>query len=162
MDPAGGCSWGVHCPRPCPLSARQEAGATPTLELAYTLADGLEYLRCAKEAGLSVDDVAPRLSFFFAIGMDFFSEVCCWRVDGGGVGQGMFTPAGRALFPFLFFDDKAGGAGGEWSEGETGQTSRRRFPPTPGEQPRSTPLLRPAAVVRWPSSVQRGGCGPGW
>lgn len=54
----------------------QEAGATPTLELAYTLADGLEYLRCARDAGLSVDDVAPRLSFFFAIGMNFFSEVC--------------------------------------------------------------------------------------
>jgi methylmalonyl-CoA mutase len=45
------------------------------LELAYTLADGLEYIRCAKEAGLLVDDVAPRLSFFFGVGMDFFSEV---------------------------------------------------------------------------------------
>ncbi|KAK2075972.1 hypothetical protein QBZ16_001308 [Prototheca wickerhamii] len=57
----------------------QEAGATPTLELAYTLADGLEYLRCAQAAGLSVDEVAPRLSFFFAIGMNFFSEVAKLR-----------------------------------------------------------------------------------
>ena len=57
----------------------QEAGATPTLELAYTLADGLEYLRCAQEVGLSVDDIAPRLSFFFAIGMDFFAEIAKLR-----------------------------------------------------------------------------------
>ncbi|KFM27789.1 Methylmalonyl-CoA mutase, mitochondrial [Auxenochlorella protothecoides] len=55
------------------------SSATPTLELAYTLADGLEYLRCARDAGLSVDDVAPRLSFFFAIGMNFFSEVAKLR-----------------------------------------------------------------------------------
>lgn len=57
----------------------QEAGATPTLELAYTLADGLEYLRCAQAAGLSVDQVAPRLSFFFGIGMNLFSEVAKLR-----------------------------------------------------------------------------------
>ena len=57
----------------------QEAGATPTLELAYTLADGLEYLRCAADAGLPVDVVAPRLSFFFAIGMDFFTEIAKLR-----------------------------------------------------------------------------------
>lgn len=57
----------------------QEAGATPTLELAFTLADGLEYLRCAAAAGLPVDAVAPRLSFFFAIGMDFFTEIAKLR-----------------------------------------------------------------------------------
>ena len=57
----------------------QEAGATPTLELAFTLADGLEYLRCAQAAGLPVDTVAPRLSFFFAIGMDFFTEIAKLR-----------------------------------------------------------------------------------
>lgn len=57
----------------------QEAGATPTLELAYTLADGLEYIRCAQTMGLSVDDIAPRLSFFFAIGMDFFAEIAKLR-----------------------------------------------------------------------------------
>ena len=57
----------------------QEAGATADLELAYTLADGLEYLRTGKKAGLSVDDFAPRLSFFWAIGMNFFMEVATLR-----------------------------------------------------------------------------------
>jgi methylmalonyl-CoA mutase len=57
----------------------QEAGATPALELAFTLADGLEYLRCAKESGLEVDQVAPQFSFFFAIGMNFFEEIAKLR-----------------------------------------------------------------------------------
>ncbi len=52
-----------------------EAGATADLELAYTLADGLEYLRTAIAAGLDVDKVASRMSFFFAMGMNFFTEV---------------------------------------------------------------------------------------
>ncbi|MBX3487116.1 MAG: methylmalonyl-CoA mutase [Candidatus Paracaedibacteraceae bacterium] len=56
-----------------------EAGATPAQELAYTLADGLEYVRTALATGLQVDDFAPRLSFFFGIGMDFFSEVAKLR-----------------------------------------------------------------------------------
>jgi methylmalonyl-CoA mutase len=53
----------------------QEAGATAVQELAFTLADGLEYVRAALSKGLAVDAFAPRLSFFFAIGMDFFMEV---------------------------------------------------------------------------------------
>ena len=53
----------------------QEAGATADLELAYTLADGLEYVRTGIAAGMSVDSFAPRLSFFFATGMNFFMEV---------------------------------------------------------------------------------------
>lgn len=57
----------------------QEAGATPALELAYTVADGLEYIRCAQAAGLNVDEVAPRLSFFFGVGMNFFQEVAKLR-----------------------------------------------------------------------------------
>ena len=57
----------------------QEAGATADLELGYTLADGLEYVRTGLEAGLSVDAFAPRLSFFFAIGMPFFTEVAKLR-----------------------------------------------------------------------------------
>ncbi|MEE3255688.1 MAG: methylmalonyl-CoA mutase [Actinomycetota bacterium] len=57
----------------------QEAGATADLELAYTLADGLEYLRTGQRAGLEVDDFAPRLSFFWAIGMNFFMEVAKLR-----------------------------------------------------------------------------------
>lgn len=56
-----------------------EAGATPAQELAYTLADGLEYVRTALSKGLSIDEFAPRLSFFFGIGMDFFSEVAKLR-----------------------------------------------------------------------------------
>ena len=57
----------------------QEAGATADIELAYTLADGLEYVRTGIAAGLSVDAFAPRLSFFWAIGMDFFMEVAKLR-----------------------------------------------------------------------------------
>jgi methylmalonyl-CoA mutase len=57
----------------------QEAGATADLELAYTLADGVEYLRCGRSVGLDVDAFAPRLSFFWAIGMNFFMEVAKLR-----------------------------------------------------------------------------------
>jgi methylmalonyl-CoA mutase len=57
----------------------QEAGATADLELAYTLADGVEYLRAGIDAGLDVDRFAPRLSFFFGIGMNFFMEVAKLR-----------------------------------------------------------------------------------
>ncbi|HEX4705011.1 MAG TPA: methylmalonyl-CoA mutase [Pseudonocardiaceae bacterium] len=57
----------------------QEAGATADLELAYTLADGVEYLRAGVGTGLSVDTFAPRLSFFWAIGMNFFMEVAKLR-----------------------------------------------------------------------------------
>ncbi|MDC3154776.1 methylmalonyl-CoA mutase [Pelagibacteraceae bacterium] len=57
----------------------QEAGADNVLELAYTLADGMEYVRAAMSKGLNVDDFAPRLSFFFAIGTDFFMEIAKLR-----------------------------------------------------------------------------------
>ena len=57
----------------------QEAGATADIELAYTLADGLEYLRTGVNAGLNIDDFAPRLSFFWAVGMNFFMEVAKMR-----------------------------------------------------------------------------------
>ena len=57
----------------------QEAGATADLELAYTLADGIEYVRAAIDAGLDVDAFAPRLSFFWGIGMNFFMEVAKLR-----------------------------------------------------------------------------------
>lgn len=57
----------------------QEAGATSEIELAYTLADGLEYLRKGLEAGMDIDSFAPRLSFFWAIGMDHFSEIAKMR-----------------------------------------------------------------------------------
>lgn len=57
----------------------QEAGATADIELAYTLADGLEYLRTGTNAGLSVDDFAPRISFFWAIGMNHFMEIAKMR-----------------------------------------------------------------------------------
>ena len=57
----------------------QEAGATADIELAYTLADGLEYLRAGVNAGMSVDAFAPRLSFFWAIGMNHFMEIAKMR-----------------------------------------------------------------------------------
>ena len=66
----------------------QEAGATADLELAYTLADGVEYIRAGLGTGMTIDEFAPRLSFFWAIGMNFFMEVAKLR-------------AGRALWARL-------------------------------------------------------------
>lgn len=57
----------------------QEAGATSEIELAYTLADGLEYIKKGLEAGMDIDTFAPRLSFFWAIGMDHFTEIAKMR-----------------------------------------------------------------------------------
>ena len=57
----------------------QEAGATAAIELAYTLADGLEYLRAGIKAGMNIDEFAPRLSFFWAIGMNHYTEVAKMR-----------------------------------------------------------------------------------
>jgi methylmalonyl-CoA mutase len=69
----------------------QEAGATADLELAYTLADGVEYVRAGMGAGLDIDAFAPRLSFFWAVGMNYFMEVAKMR-------------AGRALWARLMKD----------------------------------------------------------
>lgn len=72
-----------HMPRFNPVSISgyhfQEAGATATQELAYTLADGLEYVRTALDRGLDIDAFAPRLSFFFGIGMNLFMEAAKLR-----------------------------------------------------------------------------------
>ena len=72
-----------HMPRFNPISVSgyhmQEAGATADLELAYTLADGIEYAKAAVARGLAIDRFAPRLSFFFDIGMGFFTEVAKLR-----------------------------------------------------------------------------------
>lgn len=57
----------------------QEAGATADIEMAYTLADGLEYIRTGLKAGLKIDDFAPRLSFFWGIGMNYFVEIAKMR-----------------------------------------------------------------------------------
>jgi len=57
----------------------QEAGADAVLELAFTLADGLEYVRTGMRQGLTVDDLAPRFSFFFGIGMNFYMEIAKLR-----------------------------------------------------------------------------------
>jgi methylmalonyl-CoA mutase len=57
----------------------QEAGATPEIELAYTLADGLEYIRTGIQAGMDIDSFAPRLSFFWGIGMNHFQEIAKMR-----------------------------------------------------------------------------------
>lgn len=57
----------------------QEAGATPVLEMAYTLADGYEYVKTGLAAGLNIDDFAPRLSFFWAIGMNYYQEIAKMR-----------------------------------------------------------------------------------
>jgi methylmalonyl-CoA mutase len=72
-----------HMPKFNPISISgyhmQEAGATAELELAYTLADGLEYVRAGLAAGMSIDDFAPRLSFFWAVGMNHFEEIAKMR-----------------------------------------------------------------------------------
>ncbi|MGV8948572.1 MAG: methylmalonyl-CoA mutase [Candidatus Paracaedibacter sp.] len=72
-----------HMPKFNPISISgyhmHEAGATAVQELAYTLADGLEYVRTALSKGLKIDDFAPRLSFFFGIGMNFFMEIAKLR-----------------------------------------------------------------------------------
>ena len=65
----------------------QEGGASADLELAYTLADGLEYVRAGLAAGLAVDDFAPRLSFFWAVGMNFYMEVAKLRAARAAVGK---------------------------------------------------------------------------
>ena len=57
----------------------QEAGADPKLECAFTIADGLEYCRTGIKNGLKIDDFAPRLSFFWAIGMNFYMEIAKMR-----------------------------------------------------------------------------------
>jgi methylmalonyl-CoA mutase len=57
----------------------QEAGADNALELAFTIADGLEYVRTGIKAGMTVDEFAPRLSFFFGIGMNFYMEIAKLR-----------------------------------------------------------------------------------
>lgn len=59
----------------------QEAGATPVLEMAYTLADGYEYVKTGLKAGLDIDNFAPRLSFFWAIGMNYFQEIAKMRAS---------------------------------------------------------------------------------
>ena len=72
-----------------------EAGATAVQELGYTLADGLEYVRAAINAGLDVDEFAPRLSFFFGIGMNFFMEAAklrAARLLWAGLMQERFAP----------------------------------------------------------------------
>jgi methylmalonyl-CoA mutase len=72
-----------HLPQWNPISVSgyhmQEAGATAVQELAFTIADGLAYARAAVERGLGIDDFAPRLSFFFGIGMDFLTEIAKLR-----------------------------------------------------------------------------------
>ena len=80
-DVIGYCA--EHMPRFNPISISgyhmQEAGATCVQELAFTLADGLEYVRAATSRGLPIDSFAPRLSFFFCIGMNFFMEIAKLR-----------------------------------------------------------------------------------
>ncbi len=77
----------------------QEAGATQDLELAYTLADGVEYVRAGRKAGLDIDRFAPRLSFFWAIGMNFFMEVAkhAGRAPAVGEADEAVRAQGRAL-----------------------------------------------------------------
>ncbi len=89
----------AHMPRFNPVSISgyhmQEAGATCVQELAFTIADGIEYVRAAIDSGLEVDNFAPRLSFFFAIGMNFFMEIAklrAARLLWADLMQSLFSP----------------------------------------------------------------------
>ena len=112
----------AHMPKFNPISVSgyhmQEAGATADLELGYTLADGLEYVRAARDAGQSVDAFAPRISFFFDIGMNFFMEVAklrAARLLWAKLMKERFAPQGRPLadaaHPLPDVGLVAGGAG---------------------------------------------------
>ena len=70
----------------------QEAGATADIELAYTLADGLEYLRAGVNAGMDIDTFAPRLSFFWGISMNYFMEMP-QKKERRGANESMSMPA---------------------------------------------------------------------
>src|SRR5258708_18042279 len=83
----------------------EEAGATSVQELAFTLADGLEYVRAALSRGLKIDEFAPRLSFFFGIGMNFFMEVATLRAarlfQPPPCNKSRPTPPHSLPFPYL-------------------------------------------------------------
>ncbi len=92
-----------HMPRFNPISISgyhmQEAGATCVQELAYTIADGIEYVRTAVSSGMNVDDFAPRLSFFFCIGMNLFMEAAKLRAARylwADLMQSLFSPKNPA------------------------------------------------------------------
>jgi methylmalonyl-CoA mutase len=72
----------------------QEAGATADIELAYTLADGLEYIRTGLATGMKIDEFAPRLSFFWAIGMNHFMEIAKMRA-----GRMIWAKLGKTIQP---------------------------------------------------------------
>ena len=121
----------------------QEAGATADLELAYTLADGVEYVRAGVAAGLDVDAFAPRLSFFWAIGMNYFMEVAKMR-------------AARLLWAKLI---KASSRPRTPSRWRCARTAR----PAAGASPRrtSSTTSRARASRRWPPrTAARSRCTP--
>jgi methylmalonyl-CoA mutase, N-terminal domain len=74
----------------------REAGSTAQQELAFTLGDGFTYVERALERGLSIDEFAPRLSFFFNAHIDFFEEIAKYRAAGGSGRARCATPTGRA------------------------------------------------------------------
>ena len=110
----------------------QEAGATADLELAYTLADGIEYIRCGREVGLDVDAFAPRLSFFWAIGMNFFMEVAKLR-------------AARLLWAKLVQRVRSPRTRSRWPCAPTARPPAGRSPPRTSTTTSPAPASRP-----WP------------
>ena len=77
----------------------QEAGATTVQELAFTIADGLEYVRAALSKGLDVDDFAGRLSFFWCIGMNFYLEIAKMRAGAPHLGRAHARASSRRRRP---------------------------------------------------------------
>ena len=122
----------------------QEAGATADLELGYTIADGIEYARAGVATGLDIDAFAPRLSFFWAIGMNYFMEIAKMRAAAPAVGeahqgrvQAQGCPLALAAHPLPDLGLELDGAG-------TSSTTRRapasrRWRPRKATRSRCTP-----------------------
>jgi methylmalonyl-CoA mutase len=147
----------------------QEAGATQDLELAYTLADGVEYIRAGIGAGLGIDQFAPRLSFFWAVGMNFFMEVAKLRaarllwaklVKGFGPRSDKSLPlrthcqtSGWSLTARTCSTTWDGRALRPWRRR---RAERSRCTPTPSTRPSRCRATSPRASPATPSSSSRG------
>jgi methylmalonyl-CoA mutase len=128
----------------------QEAGATNDLELAYTLADGVEYLRAGIDAGLDIDRFAPRLSFFFGVGMNFTMEVAKLRAARLLWAQlvGSFDPRDEKSLSLRTHCQTSGGRSPRRTSTTTSSApASRRWPPPRATRRACTPT---PSTRRWP------------
>ena len=133
----------------------QEAGATADLELAYTLADGVEYVRAGVAAGLDIDAFAPRLSFFWAIGMNFFMEIAKMRAARllwAKLIKNEFAPKDAKSLALRTHCQTSG-----WSLDRAGRVQQRRRAPASRRWRRRTAARSRCTPTRWtrPSRCRR-------